>query len=193
MALDQTRYFLLREVPFGNDGDFARDAMAQRMNSDLANAYGNLAQRSLSMAFKNCDANPGSRFINRRRPSAGRHGIEANGPGRRLLGPAGLPQGFGGCVVCDWRWNSYIDAQAPWTLKKTDPARMQTVLYTVLETAPSDADFAAIYANSCEKLLDALAVDATARSAGSWDMSLVGGTAINKPEGVFPRFVAPEE
>ena len=90
--------------------------------------------------------------------------------------------------------NSYIDAQAPWTLKKTDPARMQTVLYTVLETVRRvTLILQPFMPTSCEKLLDALAVDATARSAGSWDMSLVGGTAINKPEGVFPRYVAPEE
>ena len=103
-GLDQTRYFLLREVPFGNDGDFAKDAMAQRMNSDLANAYGNLAQRSLSMAFKNCDAQipvPGS--LTDDDQALVDTGIEAHGPGRRLLGPAGLPQGVGGCVVCDWR------------------------------------------------------------------------------------------
>ena len=54
-GLDQTRYFLLREVPFGNDGDFRREAMVTRMNSDLANNLGNLAQRSLSMIAKNLD------------------------------------------------------------------------------------------------------------------------------------------
>ena len=53
-GLDQTRYFLLREVPFGNDGDFSRTAMITRMNRDLANDYGNLVQRVLSMIQRNC-------------------------------------------------------------------------------------------------------------------------------------------
>ena len=55
-GLDQVRYFLLREVPFGNDGDFSHKAMVQRINGELANDYGNLAQRVLSMIHKNCDA-----------------------------------------------------------------------------------------------------------------------------------------
>src|SRR3546814_5275123 len=54
-GLDQVRYFLLREVPFGSDGDFSHKAMIGRMNYDLANQFGNLAQRVLSMIAKNCE------------------------------------------------------------------------------------------------------------------------------------------
>lgn len=194
-GLDQTRYFLLREVPFGNDGDFARDAMAQRMNSDLANAYGNLAQRSLSMAFKNCNAQipvPGSLTDDDQAL------IDTASKLMDQVGDFLDQQAFHKALEAVWSVigdaNSYIDAQAPWTLKKTDPARMQTVLYTVLETVRRvTLILQPFMPTSCEKLLDALAVDATSRSADSWDMSLVGGTAINKPEGVFPRYVAPEE
>ena len=194
-GLDQTRYFLLREVPFGNDGDFARDAMAQRMNSDLANAYGNLAQSSLSMASKKCDAQipvPGSLTDDDQAL------VDTASKLMDQVGDFLDQQAFHKALEAVWSVigdaNSYIDAQAQWTLKKTDPARMQTVLYTVLETVRRvTLILQPFMPTSCEKLLDALAVDATARSAGSWDMSLVGGTAINKPEGVFPRYVAPEE
>ena len=51
-GLEQTRYFLLREVPFGNDGDFPVRSMVHRMNGDLANDLGNLAQRVLSFVAK---------------------------------------------------------------------------------------------------------------------------------------------
>jgi methionyl-tRNA synthetase len=55
-GLDQIRYFLLREITFGNDGDFSTDALKSRVNADLSNDLGNLCQRSLTMIIKHCDA-----------------------------------------------------------------------------------------------------------------------------------------
>ena len=191
-GLDQTRYFLLREVPFGNDGDFARTAIITRMNSDLANAYGNLAQRTLSMAFKNCDAQI---------PAPGELTADDQallGQAQALLATVGEQldaQAFNRALESIWQVigeaNSYIDTQAPWTLKKTDPDRMATVLWVVLEVVRRvTLVLQPFMPDSCGKLLDALAISAQGRDFVAWDDSLVGGTAIDKPAGVFPRFDA---
>ena len=189
-GLDQTRYFLLREVPFGNDGDFARTAMVQRMNSDLSNAYGNLAQRSLSMAHKNCDA---------RIPEPGKF-IDAD---RELLASvADLKtsvtdrldvQAFHSALETVWgsigQANVYIDAQAPWTLKNVDPDRMKTVLYVVLEAVRRiTMVLQPFMPSSCGQLLDLLGVDKDRRSAEHWDVALQPASVIPKPTGIFPRY-----
>ena len=54
-AIDYFRYFLMKEIPFGNDGNYSRSSFLLRINSELANNVGNLAQRTLTMIFKNCD------------------------------------------------------------------------------------------------------------------------------------------
>ena len=134
-GLDQTRYFLLREVPFGNDGDFRRDAMVTRMNSDLANNLGNLAQRSLSMIAKNLGGEVPAVHL-----TAEDEALIASA-GKALLNGVRDHldvQAFNKALETIWavisKANVYIDAQAPWMLKKTDPERMAAVLYTVVET-----------------------------------------------------------
>ena len=134
-GLDQTRYFLLREVPFGNDGDFRREAMVTRMNSDLANNLGNLAQRSLSMIAKNLDGEvPAATLTAEDEALITAAGLALLDEVRGLLDG----QAFNRALEAVWavisEANVYIDAQAPWTLKKTDPERMASVLYTVIET-----------------------------------------------------------
>src|SRR5712672_574070 len=134
-GLDPLRYFMLRELPFGNDGDFSHRAMVGRLNGDLANDLGNLAQRVLSMINRNCAAKVPE-------PSAFAEADE------RLLGEAqGLlarvrpliaEQVFHQALEAIWRVvadaNRYVDEQAPWALRRTDPERMQTVLYVLTET-----------------------------------------------------------
>jgi methionyl-tRNA synthetase len=192
-GLDQTRYFLLREVPFGNDGDFSHRAVVARINSDLANDYGNLAQRVLSMIARNCDAAvpiPAALTADDEELLAGAGSLLEQV--RSLMDQ----QAFNDALDAIWRViraaNVYVDRQAPWTLRKTDPERMATVLYVLAEcirrlailTQPFMPDASA-------HLLDQLAVAETAR--GFADLSggdrLVAGTALPKPAGVFPRFV----
>ena len=192
-GLDQVRYFMLREVPFGNDGDFSHTAMINRMNGELANDFGNLAQRVLSMIAKNCDG---------KLPTPGP--FEADDTA--LLGQAhGLletvrdqldRQGFNHALESIWvvirAANGYVDRQAPWKLKKEDPARMATVLYVLAETIRHLAIMTQpVMPETMEKMLDQLAQSADARdfTALGEGGALVPGLDLPKPEGVFPRFV----
>jgi methionyl-tRNA synthetase len=193
-GLDQLRYFLLREVPFGNDGDFSHRAMIGRIDGDLANDFGNLAQRTLSMINKNCEA---------KMPEPG----EFTDADKKLLAAAdGLlgelralydGQSFHKALIAMWvvigDANRYIDDQAPWALRKSDPARMATVLYVVAETIRHLAILAQpVMPGSGAKMLAQLAVAQDARTFAhlSPDHALKPGTPLPKPEGVFPRFVA---
>jgi methionyl-tRNA synthetase len=132
-GLDATRYFLLREVPFGQDGDFSRDKLLQRANVDLANDYGNLCQRTLSMIVKH---NDGQLTLNPNAWTAEDQAFLA------LLTPltdavTGAVSAFAFHTALEKLWevirsgNRYIDHQQPWSLKKTDPQRMMTVLSCV--------------------------------------------------------------
>jgi methionyl-tRNA synthetase len=192
-GLDQVRYFLLREIPFGNDGDFSHRAMVQRINSDLANGLGNLAQRVLSMINKNCAEQvpqPGAFTDADRKLLASAHGLLAK------LRPLFAEQAFNRALEAIWQvvgeGDRYVDENAPWALKKTDPARMATVLYVLAETVRNIAILAQpIMPDAIAKMLDQLAVPADARTFAALGEkgALKPGTALPKPEGVFPRYV----
>ena len=192
-GLDQTRYFLLREVPFGNDGDFSREAMVTRMNHDLANDYGNLVQRVLSMIQRNCDARvpaPGAY------DDADRRLIEAAGAMLTRVRAAMAEQALSRSLEMVFELigsaNRYVDAQAPWALRKTDPERMATVLYVLAEVIRRLALVTlAFMPDASEKILDQLAVPGDARSLVSFEevaSALQPGAALPPPSGVFPRF-----
>jgi len=191
-GLDQVRYFLLREMPFGNDGDFSHTAIVTRMNSELANDYGNLAQRVLSMINKNCDAKvpePGE-FT-----SADKALLEIS---HSLLPDARTyidVQRFHECLESIWSCvrdaNAYVDHQAPWKLKKEDPARMATVLYVLAETIRHLAILTQPFMpDSSAAMLDQLSVAKDGRTFAHLgpDHALAPGTALPAPQGVFPRF-----
>ncbi len=192
-GLDQVRYFLLREVPFGNDGDFSHRAMVARMNDDLANDFGNLVQRVLSMVNRNCDARvpePGALEDADEKLLAAAHALLDE------LRDSFARQSFHTALIRLWEVigaaNRYVDEQAPWALNKTDPARMRTVLYVLAETIRHLAVLAQpITPGGAGRILDQLAVDEGARAFASLgpDGALVAGTALAKPEGVFPRHV----
>jgi methionyl-tRNA synthetase len=190
---DQVRYFLLREVPFGNDGDFSHRAMVQRMNGDLANGIGNLGQRVLSMINKNCDAKvPAHGVLSEADQNllGSAHGLLAT------VRPLMTSQQFNKALEVIWlvvtEADRYVDEQAPWALKKTDPTRMGTVLYVLAETIRHLALLVQPFMpESGAKILDQLAVGEGDRSFAALgpEHALQSGTDLPKPEGVFPRFV----
>ncbi|GAB4394334.1 MAG: methionine--tRNA ligase [Kiloniellaceae bacterium] len=193
-GLDQVRYFLLREVPFGNDGDFSHKAMVGRMNYDLANQFGNLAQRVLSMIAKNCGGQvPQPQDLAPEDEALLKAAADLLGSLREDMDR----QQFHSALTKTWEVvgeaNRYIDHAAPWTLKKTDPARMATVLYVLAETIRRLALLTQpVMPDATAKMLDQLAVLAEARDFASLEDRLVPGTPLPKPEGVFPRFVEEE-
>jgi methionyl-tRNA synthetase len=167
--------------------------MISRMNRDLANDYGNLAQRVLSMIQRNCDA---------RVPEPGaltgddRALLEASaallGRVRAEMAVQALSRALEAIFEVIGAANRYVDAQAPWALRKTDPERMATVLFTLAETIRRVALLThAFMPDASARILDQLAVPQDARSLRNYldDASaLRPGTPLPPPSGVFPRF-----
>ena len=192
---DQARYFLLRELPFGSDGDFSHRTVVGRLNADLANDFGNLAQRVLAMINRNCSATVPE-------PGPLDAADEALlGAARGLLGPVRAQvseQAFHLALETIWRLvsdaNRYVDEQAPWALRRSDPHRMRTVLYVLAETLRHLAVIVQPFVpQAAAKLLDQLAVPQDARTfAALVTDELRPGTPLPKPEGIFPRFVETE-
>ncbi len=195
-GLDPVRYFLLREVPFGNDGDFSHKAMIGRLNGDLANDLGNLAQRSLSMIAKNCggampEAGPLTDEDKALLDDAGR----LLGDVRSRLDVQAFHEALDRIWLVVRAANAYVDRQAPWALRKTDPARMATVLSVLAETVRNLALILQPFMpTSMGRMLDQLAAPTSARTFASFgpDHATAAGTPLPKPEGIFPRFVEEE-
>ena len=195
-GLDQTRYFLLREVPFGNDGNFSRQSMAERINADLANNIGNLAQRTLSIIAKNCDSilpEPGEvraqdrALLDRVQVTRPDSLADAHDKMERCK----FGEVIGELISMSTAANEYIDREAPWTQRKENPALMASTLYTLAETIRCIGIMLQPFVpESAAKLLDQLAVPADQRTFEHLkpEYALKPGTLLPKPQGVFPRF-----
>ena len=194
---DPLRYFLLREVPFGQDGSYSHEAIVQRINADLANDLGNLAQRSLSMIAKN---------LGGRVPAAGAliaADLAILDAARAL--PASVRTAMDAFtihlalgqiwkVVADA--NRYFAAEEPWSKKKTDPDRMATVLLVTVDVVRMVAIMAQPFMPvAMSRMLDALGADAGSRhiAAIGAECGLKTGAALPSPAPVFPRYVEKEE
>ncbi|RJF87367.1 methionine--tRNA ligase [Oleomonas cavernae] len=192
-GLDQVRYFFLREVPFGQDGNYSHEAIVARVNADLANDLGNLAQRSLSMIAKNLEAKVP--VLGALAPQDEAILAQADGlyeVARAAMNRQEIHVALGAIWTCVGDANRYFAGEAPWALKKTDPARMETVLYVTAEVIRQIAILAQpVMPASCNRLLDQLAVAADARSFAALGPAgrLVPGTPLPAPQGVFPRYV----
>lgn len=193
-GVDQTRYALMREVTFGQDGDISYELLGHRINAELANNIGNLAQRTLSQIAKNCGGSVPKPGI---LEDDDHHLLDKAGQAM-LIAVRGefekmqFSRAIEEIVHVANAANIYIDTQAPWTLKKTDPARMQTVLYVLAEVIRNLGLILQPFTPAAAgKILDQVAVPADAR-----DFSFIGaqhalqpGTALPAPQGVFPRYV----
>jgi len=190
-GLDQVRYFLMREIPFGQDGDYSDTAITQRINSDLANDLGNLVQRVLSFIYKNVEA---------KIPEP----EELLGEDREMLAKAAalhdlLREDMEGQALqgyCQHIWevireaNRYVDAQKPWSFKKSenpkDLARMNTILYVLVEVIRHVAIYVQpLMPASASKILDQLGQ--SERTFEALKTPLKSGTSLSEPHGLFPR------
>jgi methionyl-tRNA synthetase len=193
-GLDAIRFFLLREVPFGNDGAFSRRALISRLNTELANDLGNLAQRSLSLIARNCAGRLPEIGPSTDEDAAMREAADAL-PG--LMRAQLDRQAYHEALEEVWKViraaNGYIDRQAPWALRKTDISRMETVLRVLVDTIRVVATVLQPFMpTSMSTMLDQLAVPPTERQLTSLQTRLVAGTVLPAPVGVFPRFVQEE-
>ena len=199
-GVDNLRYFLMREVAFGQDGSYSPQAIVTRCNAELANSFGNLVQRTLSMIAKNMDG----AILD----------YEAAGEDKALLSKVqeacreALPREFEGLAFsvgieawmeAVWACNQYVDEQAPWALRKTDLKRMEAVLLT-LYIAIRDLALAIqpVVPSKAKAVLDMLGVAEDRRGFSdladeSWYGALIAaGHRIGKPEPIFPRLELPE-
>ena len=192
-GVDQIRYFFCREVSYGQDGSYSHDTVVNRINAELANDLGNLAQRSLSMIAKNCDGvvpTPGE--FTPEDKALLNSGAELLPATRAMMKRFEIHNYVGSVIEVVSEANRYFASQEPWALKKTDPERMATVLYVTAETVRRCATLLQpVMPSSTAKLLDSLAVPQDARDFATIveDGSLTPGAAMPKPEPVFPRFV----
>jgi methionyl-tRNA synthetase len=200
-GVDQLRYFLMREVVFGSDGSFSAEAIVTRCNAELANSFGNLAQRSLSMIFKNLDG-------------VLRSDVETTEVDLQLLrmvreavrglqtsfAALDFSEGLGSWMGAVFACNQYVDEQAPWALRKSDPERMAGVLMTLFRCI-RDLAIAVrpVVPASADRLLDQLGVDSRDRGfgavadAGWFERLVASGFVVGQPTGVFPRLELTDE
>ena len=191
-GVDPARYFLLRELPFGSDGDFSHRAVVGRLQRRSRQRF-----REFGAAGAGHGQPRMRRSHTRARCAIGsRHCVA--GAARGLLQTVRghvSEQAFHLALEAIWRVvgeaNRYVDEQAPWVLRRSDPVRMKTVLYTLAETIRHLAVLVQPFVpGAAVKLLDQLAVPETARSFAALEAApLIPGTPLPTPEGVFPRFV----
>ena len=195
-GVDQLRYFFLREVPFGQDGNYSHEAIVNRINADLANDLGNLAQRSLSMVAKNLDG---------KMPLLG----DLSESDITMLGDAyALPnksrvamKDFALHTMLSEIWrvvadaNRYFASEEPWTKRKNDPVRFETVLAVTLEVLRVVGIMVQpIMPEASAKLLDVVGSDVSARQFADAvaTKAVAAGTQLPAPAPIFPRYVETE-
>jgi methionyl-tRNA synthetase len=198
-GIDTLRYFLLREVAFGHDGSYSPEAIVTRANAELANSFGNLAQRTLSMIYKNMGGKlvSGHELAQTDVVLGGAVALGITGLRRAFL-DLEFSEGLEAWMRAVFACNQYVDEQAPWTLRKTDPARMEAVLMTLLRCVRSLAiAVRPVVPSAVDRLLDQMGVGHARNYDALADMDWLDTLAasdfrLQQPVGVFPRLELPE-
>jgi methionyl-tRNA synthetase len=194
-GVDQVRYFFLREVPFGQDGNYNHEAIVARINADLANDLGNLAQRSLSMIGKQLGGvvpEPGAFSDSDKAILAHADGMLALA--REAMSTQQIHQALNAIFAVVAEANRYFAGEAPWALAKTDPARQKTVLYVTAEVIRQLGLLCQPFMpDASGKLLDLLAQPEDARKFAALATRLKAGSQLPPPAPVFPRYVEPKD
>nr|WP_298927886.1 methionine--tRNA ligase [uncultured Erythrobacter sp.] len=200
-GVDALRYFLMREVAYGQDGSYSPEAIVTRANAELANSFGNLAQRTLSMIAKNMDGELEPFVTTEADDTLLSHVADAcRVQLPREFNDLAFSVGIEAWMRAVYACNQYVDEQAPWTLKKTDPERMKAVLLTLF-MALRDLGIAIqpVVPDKAANLLDQLGIptnerDYSALSDAEWYTRVAeSGFVVAKPTPIFPRLEMPEE
>ena len=188
-GVDPLRYFLLREVSFGQDGSYSEEAIVTRCNADLANNLGNLAQRGLSIIAKNCDGRVPDAGTPTAADEALVESVKAAEAGMHTaMGELAIHTALEAIWAAARDANQYFADQAPWSVRKTDPARADTILYYAAEAVRRIAIMARwAIPESADKLLDLLGQGAEVRNFDALNRPIEAGTVLPAPSGVFPR------
>jgi methionyl-tRNA synthetase len=192
-GVDQLRYFLLREIPFGQDGTYSHEAIVNRINADLANDLGNLAQRSLTMVARQLGGQlpkPGPLHESDKTILATADAMIDKARAAMKVQALHQVLNIAWATVADA--NRYFAAEAPWALAKTDPLRQGTVLYVTAEAIRQVAILIQPFIPaSAARLLDLLAVPANQRCFSELGGSrrIAPGAVMPPPAPVFPRYV----
>jgi methionyl-tRNA synthetase len=200
-GVDNLRYFLMREVSFGNDGSYSAEAIVTRCNAELANSFGNLAQRTLSMIFKNMGGTLKADLPVSEADTALAQAV-ATGLAELRAGFAAydFSAGLDGWMRAVFACNAFVDEQAPWTLRKTDPARMEAVLMALFRAVRALAlAVRPVVPTAIDNLLDQMGIAPEARAYAALDDAdwlanlAASGFTLSQPTGVFPRLELPAE
>ena len=187
-GLDQIRFFLFREVPFGNDGDFSKDAISNRLNADLSNNYGNLVQRITTFSVKNCNSNVknNSNFTNEDKNLIDLMNLKFD-EYKKFMNEEKIDKSIKCVFELLSETNVYIDKEAPWNLKKTNKDRMNDVLFITLNVIKnSTIMLIPIMPESANKILDILNISKTERNFDHISISK-NDYNITDPKPIFPR------
>jgi len=187
--LDYFRYYLIREITFGSDGNFSEASFIERINPELVNKIGNLIFRTVNLIYKNCEQKipiPGEFY--EKDTKLLNDSYEAISEIRSCIDNQSLKQALEQIVILSNSANVYIDEEAPWKLKSTDIKRMCTVLYVISEVIRIIAILLQPFIpDTANNILDYFSIKQKSFDTLSKSHSINSGIILNKPEIFFKK------